>query len=642
MRIKARGFALSLVGLLGAFTLVVGAAGAVGEAVHSITDGVVDTPLEADAQHGGSDGHLPATSANVELVGKLRLSGVVPGRVSDVGTLGDYAYLGAYNTPCGEGGVYVVDISNPASPTEVGFIETAPGSYVSEGVQALSLETDAFEGDILVINNEICDDSGGTQIGGFSIFDVTNPRSPVPLVQGAGDTDPGGAFSAANQIHSAFAWQQGEHAFVVIVDDEELEDVDIFDITDPSSPVFVAQVSLADWPGAQDAQSAGIGSFDASFLHDMVVKKVNGHWLMLLSYWDAGFIVLNVDDPANPVFVEDTTFTDPDPETGTSPPEGNAHQAEWSNNNTFILGTDEDFTPYDIGDFLITTGPFAGEYAASIVPGAAAPSILPDLTLNGPVVYGGYGCPDSAPIPRPEDISGYLEMLEPGEEKTIVLQRGPTGDPSATEAACFPGEKAGQAVLAGWEAVVFVARHVVTALPEPIPPVCGSGGFTDEIVGVCTTHEAFHKLFNTPVSFTYPEAPAIGAIGERIEVTSVFDGWGYIHLYDAKTLAEIDTYAIPEALDPAFASGFGDLSVHEVATDPHSDLAYVSYYAGGFRVLRFGDNGIQEVGRFIDHGGNNFWGVQIADPKHKKKGNPLVLASDRDFGLYLFRYTGKK
>jgi hypothetical protein len=46
-------------------------------------------------------------------------------------------------------------------------------------------------------------------------------------------------------------------------------------------------------------------------------------------------------------------------------------------------------------------------------------------------------------------------------------------------------------------------------------------------------------------------------------------------------MAELDTYAVPQAHDPAFASGFGDLSVHEVATSAvQPDLAYYSYYAG--------------------------------------------------------------
>jgi hypothetical protein len=72
--------------------------------------------------------------------------------------------------------------------------------------------------------------------------------------------------------------------------------------------------------------------------------------------------------------------------------------------------------------------------------------------------------------------------------------------------------------------------------------------------------------------------------------------------------------------------------VHEVALDPNPGrkLAYVSYYAGGFRVLEYGTGGLKEVGAFIDEGGNNFWGVEV----HKIAGQQYVLASDRDFGLY--------
>jgi hypothetical protein len=65
-------------------------------------------------------------------------------------------------------------------------------------------------------------------------------------------------------------------------------------------------------------------------------------------------------------------------------------------------------------------------------------------------------------------------------------------------------------------------------------------------------------------------------------------------------------------------------------------------------VVRFNTKGISEVGRFIDQGGNGFWGVfPIGDESggHGYSGpiageNPFVLASDRDFGLYIFRYTG--
>jgi hypothetical protein len=368
---------------------------------------------------------------------------------------------------------------------------------------------------------------------------------------------------------------------------------------------------------------------------------------MLLSYWDGGFVLLDVTDPANAVFLGDTEFTNPDPELLESlnvalTPEGNAHQAEFTIDNRFIIGTDEDFAPYRPDDFMITTGPFAGVYPAVIVPGGQPPAILEDLTLSGPVVYGGYGCPDSAPLPSPEDIPGYLAMLQPGDETIIVLQRGPSGDPSAPEAACFPGEKAHEAALAGWDAVLFVQRHV--AVDEPF---CGSGAFVDEIVAVCTTHEAFHKLFNLPpfdpAQWSYPENLPIGTIGERIEVGSIFDGWGYVHLYDRVTLQELDTFAIDEAHDPAFAFGFGDLSVHEVAVDPQDpSLAYLAYYSGGLRAIQIQcadptNNAtceLVEVGGYLDPLGNDFWGVETFVGED---GFTYILASDRDSGLWIFR-----
>ena len=131
---------------------------------------------------------------------------------------------------------------------------------------------------------------------------------------------------------------------------------------------------------------------------------------------------------------------------------------------------------------------------------------------------------------------------------------------------------------------------------------------------------------------------ALGTAGDTLRFTSAFDGWGYIHLfeYEAGKMTELDTFAIPEAHIPAFASGFGDLSVHEVATSAvDSDLAYLSYYSGGFRVLQIVSDELVEVGNFIDVGGNNFWGVQV----FQSGGQEYVAASDRDFGLYIFQYT---
>ena len=139
-----------------------------------------------------------------------------------------------------------------------------------------------------------------------------------------------------------------------------------------------------------------------------------------------------------------------------------------------------------------------------------------------------------------------------------------------------------------------------------------------------------------------PALPASGTAGQPIDISFHFDGWGYVHLYSYPSMAELDTYAVPQAHDPAFASGFGDLSVHEVAmSERDNTLAYFSYYAAGFRVARIDplSGTLTEVGHFIDaggDGGNNFWGVQV----WQHEGQEYVLASDRDFGLYIFQYTG--
>ena len=145
---------------------------------------------------------------------------------------------------------------------------------------------------------------------------------------------------------------------------------------------------------------------------------------------------------------------------------------------------------------------------------------------------------------------------------------------------------------------------------------------------------------------------AVGATGDSVSISSTFDGWGYVRLFktdgnfaedadDERKLLETDQFAIPEGHDPDLATGFGDLSVHEAATSHEADdIVYFSYYSGGFRVLRIVDDELVEVGAFIDDelpGGNNFWGVQVFE----HEGVEYVAASDRDYGLYIFKYTGE-
>ncbi|MFI5624115.1 LVIVD repeat-containing protein [Nocardioides sp. NPDC051685] len=610
-------------------------------------------PLSAHpGQHGPTDGHLLGSGefGSIDLLSVERLTST-PELVADVAVSpdGQWAYLANWGEPdCAgpevggqtspDAGVWVVDISDLEDPKQVGFIPSSQDTRPGEGMQVVTITTPRFSGDVLVMNNEHCGKNGK---GGISLYDVTNPRKPVKLSEHFGDRA-NLSLGDTNDIHSAFAWDAGAKAYAVMVDNFETTDVDILDITNPKRPRLIRELDLDTmFPGITQVQLGLV----QIFLHDIVVKQIDGHWVMLLSYWDGGYVQLNVDDPANPTLIGDTDFTNPDPEllesTGEARvPEGNGHQAEFTADNQYFIGTDEDFAPYGATDFSITSGTFAGGYPSVPVPGSAPTVILPDETLNGPVVYGGYGCPASAPIPSPSSIPGYEASLVAGEEKIVVLQRGPTGDPSATEGACFPGEKAHEAVLAGWDAVVFVQRHGGTENP----PFCGSGAFVDQVVGVCTNHEAYHKMFNTPPfapPWTYPDGPPIGTVGERIRATAAFDGWGYVHLFSNTVVngkfAELDTYAIDEGHDLAYAVGFGDLTVHEVATHPQAaEKSYLSYYSGGLRALEIQGTELVEVGGYLDENGNNFWGVEV----FVRDGRTIILGSDRDSGLWIFEDVG--
>ena len=601
------------------------------------------------AQHGGSAEHLPATRKNVRLVSEFEpttpFGPVVAGQIADLSIFKQTAYLNSWSeSSCTRGGVYTVDISDPGAPTQTGFIPALSGNYHGEGAHVIRAQTRDFEGDLLAVNNEFCVDAP-TRGGGFDLYDVTNPANPKILVQGAGDAGGEGQLTGkdtglVNDYHSVFLWQAGSKVYLVGVDNRELHDVDIFDVSDPRNPKPVAEHDLLElFPSIED-QSA---NNDEIFLHDMVVKEIGGRQIMSASYWDAGYVILDVTNPAKPQLIRDSSFDGPDPLTGDVTAEGNAHQSEFSHDNKYLLAADEDFAPYRPKQFEITTGPYAGQYPASEVGGGTSQASLPDQTLNGQVVYGGYGCPGSSRIP-PRSQALPAE-LPPGEEAIVVLQRGPEQDTTDTYEACFPGEKAAEAKKAGYDAVILINRHHGSAdLDEPY---CGSGGYPPGVtmVTLCISHAGGHALFADAAEFGLPyddetEMAAIGTLGERVNATSEFDGWGYGHVYrnSGTKMEQIDSFAVPEALDPAYAFGFGDLSIHEFATDPDRNLAYSAYYAAGLRVFKFGETGLTEVGRFIAEDGNNFWGIeQFTTPRGKR----LIAASDRDHGLFLFEYTGK-
>ena len=80
---------------------------------------------------------------------------------------------------------------------------------------------------------------------------------------------------------------------------------------------------------------------------------------------------------------------------------------------------------------------------------------------------------------------------------------------------------------------------------------------------------------------------------------------------------------------------------------------FVSWYSLGMRALEyrpghFHDNSndegsysqnVHEVGRWIAEEGSNFWGVHVDEAEVGGETTQIILASDRNLGLYIFTFT---
>ena len=581
----------------------------------------------------GGGGHTlagPGAFGNIALLGKLVLTDT-PGTIADVAVSpdGQWAFLAKWSNGCfgrsesggiaqRDGGAYVVDISNLGAPVRTGFIPAHQDTTPGEGMQVVALKTKFFSGNVLVMNNEPCGKNGK---GGISLWDVTNPRKPMPLSSHFGDRAPRERDTHAT--HSAFAWQAADgRAYAVMADNVELStrDVDVLDITNPSRPRLIAEYDLQTlFPQIRQAEPSNLRQI---FLHDMVVKRIDGREIMLLSYWDGGFVKLDVTDPLKPVYLADSDYAALDPQllerSGVSlRPEGNAHQAEFTRDNAYVIGTDEDFDPYGIhGRNLTEAAPID---AAS---GDRTRQLAPNASVSGQSVFVGRACLGDAAVPTGNGT------------QIAVVERG----------LCTFSEKVGNVLGAGGYAAVLIFNRTAPDACEGSLTMAVDGDIPT--FGVAPRSQGF-AIFGAPYDLAAclagngtQQAPIpIGTTGDLVQFASLFDGWGYVHLYrnGDGMLVELDTYAISEAHDPAFATGFGNLTVHEVATDPtDASRAYLAYYAGGLRAMQIVGGKLVETGGYLDRAGNDFWGVEV----FVRNGEPIILGSDRNTGLWIFRRTG--
>ncbi|MFJ2865137.1 PA domain-containing protein [Kitasatospora sp. NPDC087314] len=595
------------------------------------------TGMAHDDQNALERGHLPTVTYGVRCVGRTQVnnpSGAgLERHICDLAAYGNHAFLTAYREPtCERTGAYVIDISDPQAPFEVesAFMETTTGNYVGEGPGVIEVDNEYFSGVLFVHGNEIYaqahapDPTGPRQRGGINIWDITDPEHAQLLAAHAGDyTDVDGSpLSQAVEVYYVFPWTNSftGRTYVAMVTVKITTDICIMDITDPRNPTMVNSLDLRVPPfGVGQESPAGLNSL---FGHAVDVTRTGDRYVMSATYWDGGYVLLDVTDPTpgNVSMIAQSFYAELDEERAKHghqvPPEGNAEHCALSPDAQFLVGADENYEAVRLLG-TITSGPDAGlEFTAAWSPDTAP---IDDNGLSGTPAFVGNGCPGT---------------VRPGRGIALIER-----DASLLTAGSNPGcsfqEKLEAVAAAGYSAGIVFNRQGPDALHQyptsakgPIPLIFVNRLTGLRLLGVTDVTE------ETAGSTPTPDAPDIPAIDLR----SVFNGWGYLRLFrtlvpavGSGSIEQIDTYAIPESQDPKYAIGFGDLSASHVAIDPDRRLVYATFYSGGLRVLSYGPDGLREVGAYCEPG-NDFVGVVV----HKIGGKNYALVTDRNYGLYVF------
>jgi hypothetical protein len=539
---------------------------------------------------------------------------------TDVWAYDGYAYTGTFNSPCGgdpDAGIWVWDVHNPNNPNQVTVIPSPTGSRTND------VRVDAMNsGAVLVHSNESC--GGGP--GGFEIYNVDDPTNPVHLSSVRID-DPNpltpSIFGPITDVgvHNLWLFSQGSNDYVGVTTETAYGNFHIYDITDPANP------TLESFWGAEESFDPGvvasgdfgrnlnaafwlIDGFGASanrFLHDVTISDDGTE--AYLANWDAGLILLDISDPANPALVSVAI----DPVNGSLDGEVNSHSVWPSDDGNIVVEGEEDFDAW----------------AGGIPPG--------NLTMDGPATPGDPTIPGTA---ISTDDGDYFFANQTGltgstDGTSVSVDGGPTF--AAIEFATAAGSPTFATTGTVSGDIVYVGRACGLTQGDVLENTVGAGDIAIVRRGACEFDEKAQTV------------AAAGAAAIVIANNQASTPWGGLRIWDYTDpsnpvlASTFDTVCSASTAPSAECAANGTYSVHnvQVETRGNKTFAYVSWYWDGMLVLDVTDpyNPI-EVARYLDTTGpndglaNDFWGV------FKEENSPYLYGSDRNGGLYVFKEKG--
>jgi hypothetical protein len=268
---------------------------------------------------GGSAGHVHRHGAGMEPVTWFDCAGG-----GQVVVENNIAYVGNMRNPHG---TLIIDVSDPRHPRQLASLSMPEGTH-SHKVRV--------SGDIMITNREVLGAhalNGETPPegynGGLSIYDVSNPSKPR-LITNWETTDKPGARYARGVHRFDF---DGRYAYISPTMDGYIGNICmILDLKDPAKPEEVGRWWMpGQWiAGGEEPTWKG----DAHKCHHPL-RYGNR---LYTSYWQGGFVILDIDDMSKPKLVSGLDWSPPFPW-----PTHTALRIPFKiGGRDFLLATDED------------------------------------------------------------------------------------------------------------------------------------------------------------------------------------------------------------------------------------------------------------------------------------------------------------
>jgi hypothetical protein len=238
-------------------------------------------------------------------------------------------------------GVAVLKVDEAAgTTTRVSTLQNPPGTSAEDVVVYSAGGLDIAAAGIQWCGGSRYDENADR---GLMLWNVTNPANPIRL----GYLNTGCCTRGVHEFEVEHHANGRIYAYATVPtsrypdantpsgyrDADGEGDFRMIDITDPSNPIQVSDWGIQDIGGPF---SAGQGCDpDPNYGHG-AEPSLDGR-SVFLSYWDSGFIKLDVTDPANPVFRGRTVYP--------ADADGDAHSSNYDDARSILFTADEDFCP---------------------------------------------------------------------------------------------------------------------------------------------------------------------------------------------------------------------------------------------------------------------------------------------------------